>query len=79
MRGMQEIATPREIRTIQSAGVRTVPKTVSSCYLQLYMLKVEENRLKKELFITERRMDSIRNKINDISRRITTLQAKAKQ
>jgi hypothetical protein len=79
MRGMQEIATPRDMRTIHSAGVRTLPKTVSSCYLQLYMLKVEENRLKKELFITEKRMDSIRSKFNDISKRINTLQAKAKQ
>lgn len=79
MRGMQEITTPRSIRTIHSAGVRTVPKTVSSYYLMLYMLKTEENRLKKELFIMEKRMNSIRSKFNDISNQIATLQEKVKQ
>lgn len=79
MRGMQEITTPRSIHTIHSAGVRTVPKTVSSYYLMLYMLKIEENRLKKELFIMEKRINSIRGKYDVISKQIATLQEKVKQ
>ncbi len=79
MRGLQEITTPRNIRTIHSAGVRTVPKTVSSSYLLLYMLKIEESRLEKELFITEKKMNSLRSKFDDISKQITILQAKVKQ
>ena len=48
MRGLQQISSLRNIKSIHSVGARSIPKVQRSSYLELYMLRREKDRLEKE-------------------------------
>lgn len=77
MKGMPDVMSINNIHSIHSAGIRSIPRTVSSSYLSLYMLKVEEERLQKEIQAADKRISSSKRKLKGIIRQISVLQKKA--
>ena len=74
MRGIQQISTLRNIKSIHSVGARSIPKVQRSSYLELYMLRREKDRLEKEVFVLEQRKTAADRELNSISNRIERLQ-----
>ncbi len=74
MRGMQQISNLRNIKSIHSAGVRSIPKVQRSSYLDLYALKREKDRLEKEVFVLGQRRTIADKELDSIAKRIERLQ-----
>ena len=74
MRGMQQISNLRNIKSIHSVGVRSIPKVQRSSYLDLYALKREKDRLEKEVFVLEQRKTAADRELNSIAKHIERLQ-----
>ena len=74
MRGMQQISNLSNIKSIHSAGVRSIPKVQRSGYLDLYTLKREKDRLEKEAFVLEQKKTAADSELNSIAKRIERLQ-----
>ncbi len=66
MRGVIDIGGFRDIRRMQSAGCRSIPKLQTSGYLELYMLHKERERLLKEEAILARRHERNRKRLAEI-------------
>ena len=47
-RGVSDVSGLRNIRSMHSTGKRSIPRAASSAYLDLYMLRKENERLEKE-------------------------------
>jgi hypothetical protein len=78
MRSTTELRGLREIRTIQSVKRSSMPKSQSSSYLDLYMMKREKDRLEKETFTLEKKRRAIQNREKGWFReRLTSLQKKS--
>ena len=74
MRGIQEISTLRNIKSIHSVGARSIPKVQRSSYLELYMLRREKDRLEKEVFALDKRKTATDRQLSSIAKRIEKLQ-----
>ena len=74
MRGLQQISSLRNIKSIHSVGARSIPKVQRSSYLELYMLRREKDRLEKEVFALDKRKTAADNQLNSIAKRIEGLQ-----
>jgi hypothetical protein len=74
MRGIQQISSLRNIKSIRSVGARSIPKVQRSGYLDLYILKREKDRLGKEIFVLEQRRTAADRELNSIAKRIEKLQ-----
>lgn len=74
MRGMVQVLNSRDIKSIHSVGVRSIPKVQRSGYLELYMLRREKDRLEKEIFAIDKKRDSANRQLNSINKRIEKLQ-----
>jgi hypothetical protein len=74
MRGLQQISSLRNIKSIQSVGARSIPKVQRSSYLELYILRREKDRLEKEIFVLEKRKNAADSQLNSINKRIVKLQ-----
>ncbi len=74
-RGVSDISGLRKIRTMHSASKRSIPRVASSAYLDLYMLRKEEERLEKEDAILEKRKAAIQKRLEDIKKEIEILKA----
>jgi hypothetical protein len=74
MRGLQQISSLRNIKSIHSVGARSIPKVQRSSYLELYMLRREKDRLEKEVFALEKRKTAADKQLNSIAKRIEGLQ-----
>lgn len=74
-RGVSDISGLRKIRTMHSASKRSIPRVASSAYLDLYMLRKEEERLEKEDAILEKRKAAIQKRLEDINKEIEMLKA----
>ena len=70
MKGMLEIPSVRDIKSIHSAGARSIPKVQRSSYLELYMLKREKDRLEKEIFALDKRNNTANRQLSSISKPI---------
>ena len=79
MRGLQQIPSVRDIKSIDSIGARSIPKVQRSSYLGLYMLRREKDRLEKEIFAIEKRRDSAKRQLDSINKRIEELQKEVGQ
>ena len=77
MKGMVQVLNSRDIKSIHSVGVRSIPKVQRSGYLELYMLRREKDRLEKEIFAIDKRRDSANRQLNSINKRIEKLQQEA--
>ncbi len=74
-RGVSDISGLRNIRSMHSAGKRSIPRVASSAYLDLYMLQKEKERLEKEDAILEKRKAAIQKRLEDIKKEIEILKA----
>ncbi len=74
MKGLQNILSIRNIKTLQSVGARGIPKIQRSNYLELYTLNSEKERQEKNILALEKRRDSALNQLENIRGRIATIQ-----
>jgi len=74
-RGVSDISGLRNIKSMHSAGKRSIPSVASSAYLDLYMLRKEEERLEKEDAILEKRKAAIQKRLEDIKKETEILKA----
>jgi len=74
MKGMLELTGIRDIKSIHSAGARSIPKVQRSSYLDLYMLRRERERLGKEIFALDKRRTANQRQLDCIGQRIEKLQ-----
>ena len=77
MKKAQHILSIRDIRSIHSAGTRSIPKVQRSSYLELYTLKREKERLEKEIFALDKRQAIARRQLDSTNKRIDKLQKEA--
>lgn len=73
-RGVSDIGGLRNIRSMHSAGKRSIPRVASSAYLDLYMLRKEKERLEKEDAILEKRKAGIQKRLEDIKKEMEGLE-----
>jgi hypothetical protein len=74
MRGIQQIPSLKDIKSIHSVGARSIPKVQRSSYLELYILRREKDRLEKEIFVLDKRRAASDRLLNSVNRRIKKLQ-----
>lgn len=74
MKGMLQVASVADIKSIHSAGLRAIPKVQRSSYLELYMFKREKDRLEKEVFALDKRRNTAGRILNDLYKRIEKLE-----
>jgi len=70
MRGMMHVASIRDVKSIHSTGMRSIPKVQRSSYLELYMLKREKDRLEKEIYSLDKKRNIAKRQLDNISIRI---------
>ena len=64
----------RGIKNIDSAGIRSIPKTHRSGYLDLYVLGREKGRLEKEIFNLAAKRTGAATQLANVVKRIVRLQ-----
>lgn len=74
MKGMLQMPGIRDIKSIHSVGARSIPKVQRSGYLELYMLRREKDRLEKEIYALDKRMNTAKRQLDSINKRIEKLQ-----
>jgi hypothetical protein len=74
MKGILQIRSVRNIKSIHSAGARSIPKVQRSSHLDLYMLGRERDRLEKEIFALDKRRSTAQSKLDLINQRLEKLQ-----
>jgi len=67
------------IRSIHTVGIKSVPKTQRSQYLELYVLGSEKSRLVKELFALDARRETINLQLASLNARILKLHQETEQ
>jgi hypothetical protein len=73
MKGVIDVKSLRDIRSLRSTGKRSIPRVQSSAYLDLYILEKEKERLEKEATLLERRSRAILKRLGDIQRQAESL------
>jgi hypothetical protein len=74
MRSATELRGLREIRTIQSLKRSSIPRSQSSSYLDLYVMKREKDRLEKGIFTLEKKRRAIHKRLDEIKKEMDRLQ-----
>jgi len=74
MKGIQQVISGRDIKSIHSVGARSIPKAQRSAYLELYMHRREKDRLEKEIFALDKRRNTAKRLLDSINKRIEKLQ-----
>jgi len=73
-RAVSDISGLQNIRTMHSAGKRSMPRVASSAYLDLYMLNKEKERFIKENERLCMRSEAIRKRLEEIDLEMNRLQ-----
>jgi len=66
---MSQIHNLQDIKGIHFAGVRSIPKSQRSSYLELYVLDREMDRLEKEKFALGKRTNNCQKRLEMITSR----------
>jgi hypothetical protein len=74
MKGIQQVTSVRDVKSIRSVGARSIPKIQRSAYLELSMHRREKDRLEKEIFALDKRKITAQRLLDSINRRIEKLQ-----
>ncbi len=69
----------RDVKSIHSVGVRSIPKVQRSPYLELYTLSRENLRLEKEIYALDKRKNAARSRLDNILKRMERLQKEVHQ
>ncbi len=67
----------RQVKSVHSAGVRSIPKVQRSGYLELYMMDREKDRLEQEIVVLDKRRNTAKKQIDDIHNRMKELEKQA--
>ena len=79
MKGMTQVASIRDIKSIHSTGARSIPKVQRVAYLDLYMLKREKDRLDREIFALDKRRNNAKMRLLSMRSRIEQLQKETRE
>ncbi|MBU2540712.1 MAG: hypothetical protein KJ593_02320 [Candidatus Omnitrophica bacterium] len=75
MKGIQQVTSIKEVKSMHSVGARSIPKAQRSAYLDLYINRREKDRLEKEIFVLDKRRNTAKRLLDSINKRIEKLQA----
>lgn len=64
----------RDMKTIHSAGIRSIPKSQRSMYLDLFILSQERDRMDKEHMVVSKRHRLLNKQLGSVNRRLDQLQ-----
>jgi len=64
----------RDMKTIHSAGIRSIPKSQRSMYLDLFILSQERDRVDKEHMVVSKRHRLLNKQLSGVNRRLDKLQ-----
>ena len=64
----------RDMKTIHSAGIRSIPKSQRSMYLDLFILSQERDRMDKEHMVVSKRHRLLSKQLSGVNRRLDKLQ-----
>jgi len=73
MKSTSQLQTISDVKGMRSAGARSIPKTMRSSYLELYVLDRERARLEKEKSGLDKRRNCVQTRFNSIARRMENL------
>ncbi len=68
-----------DIKSIHTAGVRSIPKQMRSPYLDLYVLAREKERLEKESYVFGKRSLTTDKRLKMINKRMAKIQEEIKE
>ncbi len=74
MKGIQQVTSIKEVKSMHSVGARSIPKAQRSAYLDLYINRREKDRLEKEIFVLDKRRNTVQRLLDSINKRIEKLQ-----
>jgi predicted nucleic acid-binding Zn-ribbon protein len=74
MKGIQQVTSIKEVKSMHSVGARSIPKAQRSAYLDLYINRREKDRLEKEIFVLDKRRNTAKRLLDSINKRIEKLQ-----
>ena len=77
MKGVIDVKSLRDIRSLRSTAKRAIPRVQSSAYLDLYILEKEKERLEKEATLLERRSMAVLKRLEDIQQQAESLEKSA--
>jgi hypothetical protein len=77
MKGIQQILGLRNLKSVHSVGIRSIPKAQRSSYLELYVLRREKDRLEKEILALTKRKAAADQNLGSIIKQIERLQSEA--
>lgn len=78
-KSVSDMRSLRSIRSMHTTRQRSIPKSKSSAYLNLYMLRKEKERLEKEKGVAEKRIQGIDKRIAEIQKNMDELQELTEQ
>ncbi len=73
MKSMSQLQTVSDIKGMHTIGARSIPKSMRSSYLELYVLDREKARLEKERFSLDKRKNSAQMRLDSIIQRMEKL------
>jgi chromosome segregation ATPase len=79
MRGVLEAASSRDIKSMRSISMRSIPKSHRSFDLELFLIKKARSRMKKELEVLEKRRNSLIKQLDFADNNIEQIQAEIKE
>lgn len=77
MRGVTDARGLRDVRSMHTTGLRSMPRRQGSAYLELYMLRVEQERLEKEAALLSKRSQGIQKRLEEIQKQTERLKPSA--
>jgi len=77
MRGVTDVSGLRDIRSMRTTGQRSIPRRQGSAYLELYMLRVEKERLEKEAALLGKRSQGLQKRLEEIQKQMERLERSA--
>ena len=69
----------REMKSIRSVGIRSIPKVQRSGYLDMYTLGREKDRLENEIFSLDKRRSAAAKQLDGVLKRLIQLQKETRE
>ena len=79
MKKIRYVPSIRDMKSMHTAGIRSIPKAQRSSYLDLFILSKEKDRLEKESFMVGKRGSSLDKQLTTINRRMEILKKEISQ
>ena len=79
MKKIRYVPSIRDMKSMHTAGIRSIPKAQRSSYLDLFILSKEKDRLEKESFMVGKRSSSLDKQLATIDKRMEILKKEISQ